>query len=314
MIKGLSITPPVIGRISIGRIVEKDGKRRPEKDDQFTLTTQIQTRQGWVTHPLDGQLRADAPGGKLRSLPVRLLFNDPDLNLRADYTRFDRNTGRPLCVGDGETCRRRTEDGVQSLPCPGPEACPLAGEGACKPYARLSVRIGDDDDVGVFLFRTTSYNSIRTLTARLHYYHALSGGHLATLPLCLKLRGKSTRQSHGTAIYYVDLTLREEQPLDVALVEARDLAETLAARGFDQAALDAAARAGLANGAFEYSEDEGLEVVEEFPPDASGSEPHKSGPKSGEVPPSGLRQKLGLAHPSDANPASPSRPGGPGVA
>ncbi|ARB46505.1 hypothetical protein RVY87_15225 [Alloalcanivorax xenomutans] len=57
MLKQLAITPPVIGRISIGRIVEKDGKRRPEKDDQFTLTTQIQTRQGWVTHPLDGQLR-----------------------------------------------------------------------------------------------------------------------------------------------------------------------------------------------------------------------------------------------------------------
>ena len=257
MLKQLAITPPVIGRISIGRIVEKDGKRRPEKDDQFTLTTQLQTRQGWVTHPLDGQLRQDAPGGKLRSLPVRLLFNDPDLNLRADYTRFDRNTGRPLCVGDGETCRRRTEDGVQSLPCPGPEECPLAGEGACKPYSRLSVRIGDDDDVGVFLFRTTSYNSIRTLTARLHYYHA---------------------------------------------------------RGFDQAALDAAARAGLANGAFEYSEEEGLEVAEEFPPDASGSEPHRGGLKSDETPPSGLRQKLGLAHPSDANPASPSRPGGPGVA
>ena len=27
MIKGLAITPPVIGRISIGRMVEKNGKR-----------------------------------------------------------------------------------------------------------------------------------------------------------------------------------------------------------------------------------------------------------------------------------------------
>ena len=37
MIKGLAITPPVIGRISIGRVVEKNGKRLPEKDDQFTI-------------------------------------------------------------------------------------------------------------------------------------------------------------------------------------------------------------------------------------------------------------------------------------
>jgi len=32
MIKGLVITPPVLGRISIGKIVEKNGKRLPEKD------------------------------------------------------------------------------------------------------------------------------------------------------------------------------------------------------------------------------------------------------------------------------------------
>ena len=48
MIKGLAITPPVLGRISIGKIVEKNGKRLPEKDDQFTITSQIQNKDGWV--------------------------------------------------------------------------------------------------------------------------------------------------------------------------------------------------------------------------------------------------------------------------
>jgi hypothetical protein len=33
MIKGLAITPPILGRISIGKMVEKNGKRIPEKDD-----------------------------------------------------------------------------------------------------------------------------------------------------------------------------------------------------------------------------------------------------------------------------------------
>lgn len=51
MIKGLAITPPVLGRISIGKIVEKNGKRVPEKDDQFTITSQIQNKDGWVKHP-----------------------------------------------------------------------------------------------------------------------------------------------------------------------------------------------------------------------------------------------------------------------
>lgn len=36
MIKGLAITPPIIGRISIGRVVERNGQRLPAKDDQFT--------------------------------------------------------------------------------------------------------------------------------------------------------------------------------------------------------------------------------------------------------------------------------------
>lgn len=31
MIKGLAITPPILGRISIGRIIEKNSKRLPEK-------------------------------------------------------------------------------------------------------------------------------------------------------------------------------------------------------------------------------------------------------------------------------------------
>lgn len=48
MIKGLAITPPVLGRISIGRVVEKHGKRLPEKDDQFTITTQVQNKDGRI--------------------------------------------------------------------------------------------------------------------------------------------------------------------------------------------------------------------------------------------------------------------------
>ena len=50
MIKGLAITPPVLGRISIGKVVEKNGKRIPEKDDEFTITTQVQSKGQWVVN------------------------------------------------------------------------------------------------------------------------------------------------------------------------------------------------------------------------------------------------------------------------
>lgn len=274
MLKGLAITPPVLGRISIGRVIEKNGKRLPEKDDQFTLTSQLQNKDGWIAHPLDESLR-QAQGGKIRSIPIRLLFNEPDLNFRAEYCFFDRQTGRPVCVGNGESCKRRTQDGLASQSCPSPDGCDLAKNGACKPYGRLNVIIGDDDPFGSFIFRTTGYNSIRTLAARLEYFKAISGNRLACLPLELKLRGKSTRQSHGSAIFYVDMTLRQGQTLEQALTEATALDQQRQAAGLDQAALDQAARQGFNNGAFEDNEEDGSAVVEEFFPshgmDNSGS-------------------------------------------
>jgi hypothetical protein len=265
MLKGFAITPPVVGRISIGRVVERNGMRLPEKDDQFTLTSQVQNRDGWLLHPLDEVMRQQA-GGKLRSLPVRLLFNDPSLNLRADYNLFDRTSGRPVCVGNGETCRRSGQDGIETLPCPGSDTCRFA-EGQCKPYARFNVRIGDEDETGTFVLRTTSFNTIRTLAARLQYFQAVSGGLLACLPLELKLRGKSTTQSYRAPIFYVDLVIRSSVTLEEAITEARRVDVVRQAAGFDQAALDEAARQGFANGAFEESDDDVPAVVEEFFPD-----------------------------------------------
>lgn len=264
MIKGLAITPPILGRISIGKMVEKNGKRVPEKDDQFTLTSQIQNKDGWVKHPLDEQLRAKAPNQKLRSIPVRMIFNDPELNLRAEYSLFDRQTGRPVCVGNGETCQRLTNQGIEHHPCPSPDVCPLAQGGLCKPYGRLHVNLDESDELGIFIFRTTGFNSIRTLAARLSYYYAASNGLLSCLPLQLTLRGKSTTQSYRTPVYYVDLTLRDGINLQQAIQMAKEIDQQSKASGFNQNALDATARLGFSNAQFEVNAEEGLDLVEEF--------------------------------------------------
>jgi hypothetical protein len=274
MLKGLALTPPVVGRISIGKIVERNGKRLPEKDDEFTITSQVQGRDGWIPHPLDQELRKSA-GAKLRAIPVRLLFDAPELNLRASYCMFDRRSGRPLCVGNGETCRRATLEGIRQFPCPAPESCELAEKGACRPFGRMNVRIGDEDELASFIFRTAGFNSIRTLAARLQYFHAVSGGKLAAMPLELRLRGKSTAQSHGTPIYYVDLTTRPDMNLAQTVTAARALAQERWVAGIDQAALDDAARSGFARGAFEESAEDGAAVVEEFYPESG--QPHKHG-------------------------------------
>ena len=345
MIKGLMMTPPVVGRISIGRIVERNGKHLPQKDDEFTITTQVQNRNGWMLHPIDGILRNElndrqlmttglavqelaklppefsdpapttlrsklakrasgsnkssgnastgpdvqdaiiqesAPASasavkiKLRSIPVRLLFNDPALNLRANYTLFDRATARPVCVGDGQSCKRMTAQGIEAMQCKGPDLCALAIDGGCKPFGRFHVRIDHAecqvDALSTFVLRTTGINSMRTLLTRMQYLQAVSGGLLSFLPLEIRLRAKSTNMSHRTPIYYVDLGLREGMTLDAAIAQAVDAAEHDRKKGRDQEALEHAARSGYALGLFEELEQEATEIVQEFYPLDDGTE------------------------------------------
>ena len=108
---------------------------------------------------------------------------------------FDRHTGRPACIGNGETCQRLTNQGVDH-PCPSPDLCPLAQDEPCKPYGRLYVNRDESDEFCAFIFRTTGFNSIRTLVTRLSYYH--TAGLLSSLPLQLNLRGKSIGGSEFT--------------------------------------------------------------------------------------------------------------------
>ena len=268
MIKGLAITPPVIGRISIGKVVEKNGKRLPEKDDCFTLTTQVQNKDGWMLHPLHQKLLEGSEKEKIRAIPVKLLFNSSDLNLRTEYNLFDRATGRPVCVGNGETAKGVTAEGIKEFPCPSPDGCEIGKKGGCKPYGRLNVQVdGQNDELGSFIFRTTGFNSIRTLTARLSYFEAASSGHTRYLPLVLKLRGKSTTQSHRAPVFYVDLCLRDGVTLEDAVNQAIADAATSKLSGVGIKALEQAARIGLRNGTFEDSEDESSAIVEEFYPE-----------------------------------------------
>ncbi|GAB3245090.1 recombination directionality factor [Chitinimonas naiadis] len=287
MIKGLAITPPVIGRISIGRVVERNGQRLPEKDDSFTLTTQVQGKDGWILHPLHQVLlekaaksSADQSGQtgqtgqantKLRAIPIRLLFNSSDLNLRAEFSAFDRKTGRPLCVGDGEKAKRVNATGLEETSCPTPERCEFGVRAGCKLYGRLNVQIdGQQDELGSFIFRTTGYNSVRTLAARLRYFEAVSGGNTRHLPLLLKLRAKSTTQSHRAPVYYVDLTLRDGDSLQEAVCYAKAEAHDYREAGVDIAGLEQAALQLLQNGQFEDGEDEVPQLLEEFYPVTEG--------------------------------------------
>jgi hypothetical protein len=97
-----------------------------------------------------------------------MIFNDPELNLRAEYSLFDRQTGRLICSGNGKLSATG-QNGIEQHPCPSPDLCPWH-KVDCKPYGRLYVNLDESDEFGTFIFRTTGFNSIRTLAARLRYY------------------------------------------------------------------------------------------------------------------------------------------------
>jgi hypothetical protein len=194
------------------------------------------------------------------------------LDLRDDADLAE-TFARLLSVRDQLDAHKATEALLKQqiqerMPCPSPEGYELARSGACKPYGRLNVRIGEDDELGTFILRTTGFNSIRTLAARLRYFQAVSGNRLDCLPLELRLRGKSTTQSHRAPIYYVDLTLREGMSLENAVQEARVAEELRQQAGVDQSALDAAAASGFSNGLFEDQEEDIPAIMEEFTPPA----------------------------------------------
>lgn len=143
-----------------------------------------------------------------------------------------------MCIGNGETCQRLANKGVEQHPCPLPDLCPLAQGRLCKSYGRLYGNLDESDEFGTFVFRTTSFNNIRTLAIQLSYYHAASNGLLSCLPLQLTLRGKSTTQSYRTTVYYVDLTLYDGSDLKSAIQIAKEIDQQSKLSGFNQEALD----------------------------------------------------------------------------
>ena len=153
---------------------------------------------------------------------------------------------------------------------------------------------GQQDELGSFIFRTTGYNSVRTLAARLKYYEAASGGNTKHLPLLLRLRAKSTTPSHRTPVYYVDLTLRDGQTLAEAVSTARKAADEQLEAGIDTAELEQAARQLLQNGQFEDTEEEVPQLLEEFYPAVEGAGEPEEKPKTVSRP-TRLTAKLGSA-------------------
>lgn len=238
------------------------------------LDEESPTYWGNILEPIVATHYTQRTGHRVRRINAVLQHSDPQLEwmlANIDREVIGTNEVQILeCKTAGINGARLWKEGV---PVPSAGCLPI-GQGRClQPYGRLNVVIGDEDALGSFVFRTTGFNSIRTLAARLQYLQAISGNRLACLALELHLRSKSTRQSHGSPIFYVDIAVRGGVAMEVASQQALELDELRQASGFDPAALDATAQLGFANGAFEDSEDEGSAIVDEFFPESATDKP-----------------------------------------
>jgi hypothetical protein len=314
IMKGLAITTPVIGRIMIGKRVERNGKLLPARDDSITLTTQIKRGQDWIEHPLQKMMESELAARegaerKLRAIPVTVLYNRPELNFHAEYVAFNQH-GSPVCVGNGECARRIQPDGnvTEEVACPGPRHCEFAKTQRCKPHGRLLVKIeGQDDELGAFMFRTASFNSIHHLAFRLAAFHALCNGKLAGFPMTLKLRAKSTAMSMGTPVYFLDLVVREGMNLKEAAKSCYDYQQEMQDAGLDLNSLEDSVAAGRQNSLF-HDDDE-------ITPESWGDEQAEGSPNNTisalQKPTGGLEALLAILNPPREAALNPGQDGMP---
>lgn len=217
---------PELGKIKIGgkgELRRSDGGKQfrlPQKYDHFVVTTRMKDdSDNWVRD----QVVHQKLGSKPKELDVRLMFDEPQENFQYFLAAYDGQTKR--CSGDGQVAIDR-EHGEVPCTCPwlkvhdGPYTGPKRETGkkapTCKPHGRLSVVLEAAETYGGFyVFRTTSWETIRSIAAQLDTFRG-QFGFLAGLPLRMVIYPAKDVTPDGTfESYKVALVVRAS--MDTAL-------------------------------------------------------------------------------------------------
>ena len=109
LLRGMTYQTPTIGTIRIGGTEIQDGETVPVQDDHFTVSTRFRDDTGsWVKHRTMTLLEEDPlnlVNTKLRRIPVRIVYDNPNLNMGEQYAAFTSDQ-RPACVGNGATAKQ----------------------------------------------------------------------------------------------------------------------------------------------------------------------------------------------------------------
>ena len=263
MIKGISPRLQEIGRIAIG---EKGGRSKngksllPTKLDHFIFTTLNKDEEDrYIRDPeMMGMF-----GDNCTEIPIRLLYNDIELNFPTFYAKYARS-GIKL-RGDGENWTVYNGDGSREEVFDPNNERGFLDDPDVKPHGILTVLVEGQNSVGgVFKFRTTSWNSINNILSSLALIKNMCGM-LTYIPLKLVLRKKDVQpigMAHKTWIPVVSVEFRGSiEELQTQAIEVRKLMSGTQREEMQQ--IEAAVREHL-------DEDETLEmqrdVASEFAP------------------------------------------------
>jgi hypothetical protein len=210
---------PELGKIKIGKKGEEKTSARgntfrmPVKLDHFVITKTVRDDRG--DYVVDEQLmkKIEPNTGKPKELDIYLPFNDINLNFPHGLAWYSGKTR--FCVGDGKKAYRlaikgRGKDGREIFgerkehsPCG--ESCNDYMAKRCKPHGILICLIKGQEQVGGgYIFRTTSWNSIKNIVSSLRAIQITTGGWLSWIPLKMKLVPHTTTTSDGnTVVVYV---------------------------------------------------------------------------------------------------------------
>ncbi|RJR44318.1 MAG: hypothetical protein C4567_04430 [Deltaproteobacteria bacterium] len=261
------------GKVKIGERGEvktsQQGKQfsQPKKLDHFVVTTMQRDAAGRMLPDLELMRKLAPQGGKLKELPVMLLYNDPDINFQTRYACYIGN--RLWCCGDGESAQRLEQDGkYQPVPCPCLRLeASYTGKDKCKPNGTLQVLLQGVDRIGgVWKFRTTSWNSVNSIMSSLKLIQAITGGVLAGIPLKLVLSPKTVTipgTGQNMIVYVVSLEFPGTEQ-ELAKI-GYDIAKRRADHKAKMDLIEAEARKALEH--LEETPEEMREVQEEFYPE-----------------------------------------------
>lgn len=282
-LSGLVITPPVIGRVSIGGI---DADYRPYMDDGMQITSLSQRMDNsWIPHPISNEVRTKAgveANQKLQSIPVHLVYDNPNLNFSAKFIALEDETGRVLCQGNKGKSVRLVEGEYVEHNCPGSDRCDFGITSGCKPHGRLFVQIdGQKDFLGVFVHRTSGMNTTRYLSARLSQMFSMMRGKIAGFPLSLVMRAKTTQVADGS-IMFLDLEFREGMSLSEMKTVQDEYRKQWDDLGWDRKSFEKGVKSALEHGYGEIDSEDGLAIKAEFYNASKGeSKAHSNSRQSG---------------------------------